>query len=399
MVRVIDWTSRLIRRAEADPMTTEHTAHPKILILTLSHGAAHRRASSALRQALLAAEPGARVEVIDALEHCTRWFRAYYNSYEIPLRVWPSLWGWIESIQHQSQSTGPGWLYRRGAQPLFRFIQAFDPDIVVATEVGVCELASMLKRRTAARFRLVGVELMDFNQAWVQPEVDLYLCTHEDLGAELAAAGAPREKILCSGQPLDPAFASLPPRQPTRARLGVEPGVPLLLVLFGGTGFGKPRLLVNELRKVRLAQQAWQAVFITGRNPRLEAEVRKLSAGLPRARVLGWVDNIQEWMVAADLMISKPGGATLTEGFACGLPMLAFDPLPGNEQRTCRWIEKWKAGRWIRKAADLAPTVERLLANREELDRLRQRALALARPRAAYDGAAAILKLWRASVL
>lgn len=376
-------------------MTTEHTPHPRILILTLSHGAAHRRASSALRQTLLATEPGARVEVIDALEHCSRWFRAYYNSYEIPLKVWPSLWGWIESVQHQSQATGPGWLYRRGAQPLFRFIQTLDPDIVVATEVGVCELASMLKRRAAARFRLVGVELMDFNQAWVQPEVDLYLCTHDDLGAELAAAGAPPEKILCSGQPIDPVFASLPPREPTRARLGVAPGVPLLLVLFGGTGFGKPRLLVSELRKVRQPRQDWQAVFITGRNPRLEAEVRKLCAGLPRARVLGWVDNIQEWMVAADLMISKPGGATLTEGFACGLPMLAFDPLPGNEERTCRWIEKWGAGRWIRKAEDLASTVERLLAHREELDRLRQKALALARPRAACDGADAILKLYR----
>jgi processive 1,2-diacylglycerol beta-glucosyltransferase len=374
-------------------MTTERTAHPKILILTLSHGAAHRRASNALCQTLRTREPGARVEVIDALAHCTRWFRAYYNSYEIPLKLWPGLWGWIENIQHQSQSTGPGWLYWQGAQPLFRFIQAFDPDTVVATEVGLFELAHMLKRRTAARFRLVAVELMDFNQAWVQPETDLYLCSHEDLGAELAEAGAPREKILCSGQPLDPAFASLPPREPTRARLGIEPGVPLLLVLFGGTGFGKPRLLVKELLKIR---QPWQAVFITGRNPRLEAEVRKLSAGLPRARVLGWVDYIQEWMVAADLMISKPGGATLMEGFACGLPLLAFDPLPGNEQRTCRWIEKWGAGRWIRKAEDLASTVERLLRNPEELDRLRQRALALARPRAAYDGADAILKLWRA---
>jgi processive 1,2-diacylglycerol beta-glucosyltransferase len=376
-------------------MTTERAAHPKILILTLSHGAAHRRASNALGKALLEIEPGARVEVVDALEHCARWFRAYYNSYEIPLRYWPNLWGWIERIQHESKSTGPGWLYRCGAQPLFRFIQSFHPDIVVATEVGVCELAAMLKRETRPRFRLAGVELMDFNQAWVEAEVDLYLVTHEDLGAQLEAAGAPREKILSSGQPLDPVFASLPPRAATRQRLGIESDVPLLLVLFGGTGFGKPRLILKELKKVR---QPHQSVFITGKNERLLNEVRKLSVGLPRARVLGWVDNIQEWMVAADLMVSKPGGATLTEGFACGLPMLAFDPLPGNEQRTCGWIEKWGAGRWVRKPEDLAPAIERLLANREELERLRECARGLARPRAAYDGAEAILKLWRRSI-
>jgi len=205
-------------------------------------------------------------------------------------------------------------------------------------------------------------------------------------------AGAPRERILCCGQPIDPAFASLPTREVAQMRLGVEPKIPLLLIMFGGTGFGKPQGLVDALRKV---PHAWQAVFITGRNARLEGEVRKVCDGLPRVRVLGWVENIPEWMVAADLMISKPGGATLTEGFACGLPMLAINPLPGNERRTCRWIEKWGAGHWIKRAGDLAPMVARLLANREELDLLRQKALSLARPRAAYDGADAILKLCR----
>ena len=92
-------------------------------------------------------------------------------------------------------------------------------------------------------------------------------------------------------------------------------------------------------------------------------------------------------------MVSKPGGATLAEGFACGLPMLAFDPLPGNEQRTCGWIEKWEVGLWIRKAEDLAPTIERLITNRQELSNLRGCAQALARPQAAYDAAGTILRL------
>ena len=362
----------------------------KILILTLPHGAAHQRASKALRAALLEIQPGIAVEVVDALGRCTPWFRAYYNSYLIPLRYWPSLWGWIESVQHQSPSTGPGWLYRWGARPLFRFIRDFDPDVVVATEVGLCELASMHKRTSTARFRLAGLELMDFNQAWVQPEVDLYLCTHQDLAAELATAGAPASKIVTTGQPLDPIFCRLPEREGVRARLGVDSDSPLLLILFGGAGFGRPRLILSELTKLR---HTLQVVVITGRNMRMEKEARALCQGIPRSKVLGWVDNMHEWMVAADLMVGKPGGATLAEGFACGLPMLAVDPLPGNEQRTCQWIEKWGSGVWIKSPAELAPTIGRLLARREELDSLRARARALARPRAAYDAAEAILKL------
>ncbi len=365
------------------------TAEPRVLILTVSHGAAHRRASQALHQALLGLNPDSIVQVEDALEHCTRWFRAYYDSYEIPLRYWPALWGWIEGIQHESQSTGPGWLYRKGARPLFRFIKSFNPDVVVATEVGVCELAALMKREAKARFRLIGLELMDFNRAWIQPEVDLYLTTHADLTAELASAGAPGARIVTCGQPIDPAFASVPDRETTRARLAVEPDIPLLLVLFGGTGFGRPLEILREVHQIR---QPLQVVFITGRNPRLEKRIRELCRNLPRCRTLGWVDNMHEWMVAADLLVSKPGGNTLAEAFACGLPMLAFDPLPGNERRTCRWIEKWEAGRWVRHPGDLAPTIQRLLTHHEELDHLRERARALARPHAARVAAEAILR-------
>src|SRR5579863_6986259 len=147
---------------------------PKVLILTVPHGAAHQRVAEALRKALVEVRPGVTVDVEDMLAHCPRWFRAYYNSYEIPLRYWPALWGWIEGRQHQGSSTGPGWLYRRVARPLFRFIENYRPDAVVATETGILEITAMLKRERGAEFRLVGVDGLDVDRAWAQPEVDLY---------------------------------------------------------------------------------------------------------------------------------------------------------------------------------------------------------------------------------
>jgi processive 1,2-diacylglycerol beta-glucosyltransferase len=356
----------------------------------LPHGAAHLRAAKALRAALLETQPGLTVEVVNALSHCAPWFRAYYNSYEIPLRLWPRFWGWVESIQHQAQSTTPHWLYRRGAPPLFRFLREAKPDVVVATEVGMCELACLHKRTLPAAFRLAALELMDFNQAWVQPEVDLFLCTHPDLAAELVAAGAPAPKVVTTGQPIDPVFCRLPERQQARARLRLAGDQPVLLSLFGGSGFGNPGSTLAELHKLR---QPPQVVVIAGRNARMKREARALCRNIPHAKVLGWVDDMHVWMVAADLMVSKPGGGTLNEGFACGLPMLALDPLPGNEERICRWIEQWGCGVWVRNPGDLVPTLERLMACPQDLARLRARAASLARPRAAYAAAAEILKL------
>ena len=361
---------------------------PKILILSLPHGAAHQRAAKALRQAFATLRPDARVEVIDTLQHCTAWFRAYYNSYVIPLAIWPGLWRWIENRQHQSESTSPGWVYRRGARPLFRYLRDFAPDVVIATEVGTCELAAMHKRESPANFLLVGIELMDFNRAWIQPEVDLILTTHVDLAAELVAEGASPGKVVTTGQPIDPLFASLPDRRTARDKLGIKPDAVQLLILFGGTGYGNPERILAEVAEV---QRPHQIVLVTGRNQRLEKRLRQGFGSLPHVRVLGWVDNMQEWMVASDLMISKPGGGTLNEGFACGLPMLAFDPLPGNEERTCRWIERWGAGVWIKRTEDLAPRIQSLLGDPAQLAALRHQAGALGRPHAARDGALAIL--------
>ncbi|MGH9470065.1 MAG: MGDG synthase family glycosyltransferase [Terriglobia bacterium] len=362
---------------------------PKILILTISHGAAHRRAAEALQAAFAELRPELRVELIDTLQYCTRWFRAYYDSYALPMRYWPSLWNRIEDYQHRQTSTSPGWLYEHGGRPLFRYLEAQRPEVVIATEVGVGEMAALYKRRSRARFFLVALELMDFNRAWVQPEFDLYPVVHADLGSELEAAGAPRERIATCGMPIHPVYAQLPERASARERLGLRADLALLLVMFGGTGFGHPKRIMAVIEKVHAP---FQAAFISGRNEALEQELRQRVDGLPNARVLGWVDNMHEWMVASDLLLSKPGGATLMEAAACELPLLVFDPLPGNERRTCQWIEKWKAGVWLRTPDEAAPVLERLLQNPEERELLRQRARTLSHPRAAFDTAAEILK-------
>lgn len=368
-------------------------ATPRILILTIPHGAAHQRVAAALSKALLELKPDATVEVVNALAQCARWFHAYYDSYEIPLKYWPGLWGWIESKQHSHTATGPGWLYRQGGRGLFRFMEQFEPDIVIATEVGTCELAAIHKREHHAGYFLVGATAgVDVDRPWAQPEVDLYPAMPGEIAAQLEDAGVPREKILPCGVPIDPAFGSLPERAEVRSRLTVGQGAPMVLVLFGGGGHGKPRQIVAELEKVA---SPFQAVFITGRNQRMEEELRRLLQNRPLFRVLGWVNNMHEWLAAADLLVSKPGGMTITEAINSGVPLLALDPLPGAEVRACDLIEKWGVGFWVRRTAELAPAVSRLLSNPRELEVMRERARALARPNAARDAAAAILVGWQ----
>jgi processive 1,2-diacylglycerol beta-glucosyltransferase len=377
-------------RARAVRFKVETTSR-RILILSVSHGASHQRVASALRTALIETQPGLNVKVVDALEHCPVWFRHYYNSYSLFLRFCPALWGFIENLQHGQSSTSPTWIYRLAARGLDKLVRSFDPDIVVATEVGMCEIAALLKREMNGRFSLVGaVTGMDADRAWSQPEVDLYPVAPGETASQLSAAGVPREKILDCGQPVDPLFTSLPNRQMIRTRLGVERDVPLLLLLFGGEGTGKAEYVLEELRKLK---QPHQAVFIAGRSSRLKGRLEQLCLDRPAYRVFGWVDNMHEWMAAADLLVSKPGATTMIESLNCALPLLAVDPTPGNEVRACEWIEKSGVGYSVKRRGELANLIETLLLDHEELELLRRRSLAWARPYAAYDAAEAILDL------
>jgi len=369
---------------------------PRILILMVQHGASHRRAAAALRKGLLEAEPGLTVEILDGLARCARWFRAYYNSYLLPLKYWPSLWGWIEGLQHASSATGSSWLYRRGGKPLFRDLETFAPDIVVATEVGMCELAAQFKRQSRARFCLVGSPTgVDVDRAWAQPEVDLFIAAPREAAEQLAAAGVPAAKVVACGPPVDPAFHCCPDRDAVRARLNLRRDAPLVLLLFGGSGFGEVRRILPQLKKL---PQPFEAACIAGNNPGLERELRRQLNGHPQFHVFGWVDNLHEWMAAADLLVSKPGASTFIEAINSGLPLLAFDPLPGNERRACDLIERWQIGRWAKSPQELGAALEHWLAHPEELCRLRENAIALARPSAAHDAAVAILERWASGI-
>lgn len=366
---------------------------PRVLILAVHHGATHVQIARVVEKALRQQRPGAHVEVIDALAHCRRWFRTYYDGFEIPMKYWPGLWERIETQQYRGDATGPMWLFRWGAQPLFRFIDAFAPDVVIATEVGLCEMAGIHKRESKSAYFLVGIGALDFERPWAQPEVDLFISSPGEVAAQLKSAGVAANRIVECGMPVDPAFVPCGDKAARRRALGLENGVPALLINFGGSGKLKPHQVVKELYQV---QQPFQAIFIARRDESLRKELLRLTKSMPHARVLSWVNNMPEWMAAADILVSRAGSCAVAEALNCALPMIVFDAPPGSERRVCALLERqWQTGYWARSRGQIAEYIERLLQHPEDLERLRQNTTQHAFPNAARDAAAAILQRCR----
>ncbi len=358
-----------------------------VLILTISNGAGHIRVAEGIAAALRVVQPFTPVRIADVADYMTPLARfTHITTYLWLVKHAPGAWDRIDRYQKQQTHTSPEWFYRRGCRELFELAQRVRPRALIATEVGCCEIAALIKRDLALDIPLVAVNGdPEADRAWVQPEVDLYCFVSEQCREELIKHGARRERVAIWGAPLPDGFEIPLNHQDERAEvcrwLRLDPERPLVLMAGGGEGMG--RIEETTARLLQVEQPAPQLVVLAGRNERLKLRCERLAqegAG-ERLRVLGWMSPKQmpQLMYAADLMVSKLG-SMFNEAIAAELPIVALEPPPGAERVQYRLLAEWQIGCPVRTLDELVATVTGLLANPRKLSGMREHARAHRKP-------------------
>ena len=103
-----------------------------------------------------------------------------------------------------------------------------------------------------------------------------------------------------------------------------------------------------------------------------------------KRKLLFFVDNVEDYMHISDLIITKPGGLTITESLACHLPMAIYNAFPGQEQYNVNFLLKQKAAVSIDRKQG-AKQVSELLQSPEKLESMRENCIRLSHPSAAQD--------------
>jgi processive 1,2-diacylglycerol beta-glucosyltransferase len=97
-------------------------------------------------------------------------------------------------------------------------------------------------------------------------------------------------------------------------------------------------------------------------------------------------------MDASDIVITKPGGVTTAECLIKGLPMVVFEPIPGQETRNARYLMRHDAALIADDIDELCNVVQRLVEHPGKREEMSKRALAIARPDASEDIARLIME-------
>jgi processive 1,2-diacylglycerol beta-glucosyltransferase len=197
--------------------------------------------------------------------------------------------------------------------------------------------------------------------------------------------------VVVSGLPIDLAFTAPADRRRLQRALGVEAGVPVVLVTAGMQG----RLggIAEVCDTLAALGASFQALVVCGRSERLAERLRRRHGGDGRFRILGRVGEMHRVMGAADLVVTKAGGSTCAEALALECPLIFYRSLPGQERVNERCIEATGAGIRAGDRAGLRATLARLLADAPQRVVMARAAGALRRPEAARTVAKEALAL------
>ena len=366
------------------------TLGKRILIVSASAGTGHLRAAAALEKAFRGMPDVEEVRSIDALKYTNHLFRDFYSKlYTQLVAKAPTFLGWWYKTSGEPWKTDKMRLMldRLNTAPLIRQITAFNPDITVCTHFLPATLISYLiaEQRLQARLSIVVTDL-DFHAMWLSRTFHRYFVALEETKVHLQKLGLPGDRITVSGIPIDSSFHEHSPEEQRAVRigLGLDPSLPVLLVSAGALGVSPAEIILEELFELK---RPVQIVLLAGQNEELKKRLEVMAAASPspmiRVTVIGYSTEMSSWMGAATLLIGKPGGLTISEAMASGLPMVIISPIPGQEERNSdQLLEKGIAIK-CNDFTTLSYKIEKLLESPERLEEMRTHALSWAHPDAA----------------
>lgn len=372
---------------------------PRVLVLSASVGAGHLRAAQAVELALKETAPDAAVRNVDVLQLTNPAFRHLYGKAYLDLvNRAPHLLGWMYDLLDQPHRPGSArdrlrlLVERMNLRKFLRLIEAEPWDVAVCTHFLPAELIAYLRREGRTQLPQITVTTdFETHRLWVNQPCERYFTATEEGARYLQRWGVPPADTRVSGIPIHPVFATPKSQAECRARHGLGADRPVILQLAGGFGVGPVKELSRSLLSI---EQPVELVVVTGKNAKLKAELAEtMEAGRHRLHVLGFTEQIDELMAAADVVVSKPGGLTTSEVLARGAAMVIVNPIPGQEARNSDYLLESGAAIKVNNPATLAFKVAGLLADEGRLRQLRESARRIGRPRAAYDVAAEALRL------
>lgn len=331
----------------------------KIFVFYTDAGGGHKATAFALKEGLNARYPNTQIELIKCSDHIGNFLenarfkgleKIYTKNLGSPVgRLLNRLYGdyiicpitqTLEFLSRRQMA------HFKDNHPLVAYLKQENPDLVIST-------ASFINRhlKTAIDYADLKapfiVVMSDFDEAqkvmWTNPKNGTHYIIRS--GATLKNEISPQYLYPISGMCVRCAFEPLEFKNyRILEELNLKIVKPTALVTFGGYGSQE----MGEILQFFNNNPDLQGIFICGTNEKLRSELSKKA--FFNSKILGFVNNMHEYMQACHVLVGKPGPGVVTEAVITRLPMFLKSgvDLMKQEEGVLSWVldhrfgDEWK---------------------------------------------------------
>ena len=85
------------------------------------------------------------------------------------------------------------------------------------------------------------------------------------------------------------------------------------------------------------------------------------------------------------MLLQNLGGITVSESMAIGTPIIAINPIPGQEEENAEFLERHNLAIWIKKDENIKTAITKSIYNEEKINEIKENIKKYAKPNSARD--------------
>jgi 1,2-diacylglycerol 3-beta-galactosyltransferase len=364
----------------------------RILFLFSDTGGGHRSAAEAIIEALHI-NYGDQIlpEMVDIFkDYAPRPLNYMPDIYPQLVRI-PQAWGMSFYLSNGTRRsrliTDGSWPYIRDA--IRKLVAQHTTDLIVSVHpLGVTPTLRALGKNHPP-FITVVTDLVTTHAFWFHRGTDLCLVPTDAARQRALRCGLLPDQVQVVGLPVANKFTQPHgDKAALREQLGWPANLSIVLLIGGGEGMGPiektAQLIANSNLPLGL-------VIITGRNQKLQKRLETKTWPKPTF-IYGFVKQMPDFMGAADILVTKAGPGTISEGLISGLPMILYSRLPGQEDGNVAYVVSEGAGVWAPQPEKIIHALKTWIEHPSRREQAEEACRRIARPQAANQIAKILAK-------
>lgn len=311
----------------------------RILVFSASTGGGHKRAAAALKEYIEANSENTEVRITDGLAMTGKAYNKFIcNGYTTLAKRAPKFYGrlYINSDKESKLNSLCNGVNKYKGKHLMSEINEFKPDVIISCHAFITTMLGELKTKGVIEIPVIAL-VTDFapHYTYIAENIDHYIVSSKKMVATFKTRfNIDSSHVHAYGIPTFEKFAAIPEdKGALKESLGLEKSTKVILFMAGSWGVNE---VLNIYKDIADKTEHCQFVVITGNNQKLYEKFEKAQDN--RTIVKKFVDNVEDYMHSSDLIITKPGGLTVSESIQCALPMAIYSAYPGQEAENAEFL-------------------------------------------------------------